>query len=265
MLVAHLSDFHVFTETSETSLVRPDIVEVVGRIVADVAAFRPAIDAVVLTGDLADGGTAADYAEVRRLLAPLSVPIFAVPGNHDRREPFRAAFADILPFEPGPFLNWTRDHGDVRVIGLDTVIPGSPSGMLCAERLGWLEAQLERPWAGRTFLLMHHPPYLTGISFLDGISLIEGAEALGRIVARHADRLTLFAGHIHRPSQTTWNGASAVIGGSAAFQVALEIDGPREIEPALVDAPYAYFIHRFDASGDVSIHARWVDLPARGQ
>jgi 3',5'-cyclic-AMP phosphodiesterase len=263
MLIAHLSDFHVCTGTSESMLVRPDIVAVVEAIVADVVAFRPAVDAVMLTGDVADGGTAEDYAKVRELLAPLGVPIFAVPGNHDRREAFRAAFRDRLPFEEGPFANWTMAWNGVRVIGLDTLIPGSVSGRLCPERLAWLERRLDQPWAGWTFLLLHHAPFQTGIRFLDEIGLIEGAEALGRIVARHADRLVLFAGHVHRPSQTSWNGALAVIGGSPAFQVELELNGPPEVEPPVVDAPYAYFIHRFDASGDVAVHARWVALPAQ--
>lgn len=266
MLIAHLSDFHIFTATSETSLVRPDIVPVVETIITDVAAFRPKIDAVMLTGDLADGGTAADYAKVRALLAPLDVPVFPVPGNHDRRETFRAAFADVAPFETGPFLNYAVDWNGVRILALDTVIEGSPSGRLCPERLAWLEDQLARPWPGRTFILMHHPPFRTGIRFLDGISLIEGAEALGALLARHTaaapGRLSLFAGHVHRPSQSLWNGALATIGGSPAFQVALDLDGPTDIEPPLVDAPYAYFIHRFDATGDVSVHARTVDLSA---
>ena len=54
MLITHLSDFHLFTKTPESSLVRPDIVDVLRRIVADVSAFRPAVDAVVLTGDLTE-------------------------------------------------------------------------------------------------------------------------------------------------------------------------------------------------------------------
>jgi 3',5'-cyclic AMP phosphodiesterase CpdA len=267
MLIAHLSDFHVFTATSETSLVRPDIVPVVEAIVADVAAFRPAVDAVMLTGDLADGGTAADYAEVRRLLAPLAVPVFPVPGNHDRRDAFRTAFADVVPFEAGPFLNYAVAWNGIRILALDTVIEGSPCGRLCPERLAWLEDHLARPWGGRTFILMHHPPFLTGIRFLDGISLIDGGEAFGRLVARASaaapGSVTIFAGHVHRPSQSLWNGALATIGGSAAFQVALELDGPVDVEPPLTDAPYTWFLHRHDDRGDVSVHACPVDLPAR--
>ena len=70
MLIAHLSDFHIFTGKPETSLVRADIIDVVRKIIADVVAFRPKIDAVMLTGDLADGGTDEDYATLRALLAP---------------------------------------------------------------------------------------------------------------------------------------------------------------------------------------------------
>lgn len=101
MLVAHLSDFHVFSSAKETRLVRDDVVGRVDRLIRDVAAFQPGFDAVLITGDVADGGSEEDYALVRRLLAPLEVPILVVPGNHDRRETMRRSFADLVPFEVG--------------------------------------------------------------------------------------------------------------------------------------------------------------------
>ncbi len=266
MLIAHISDFHIFTETSETSLVRPDIIPVVRRIIDDVAAFRPAVDAVMLTGDLADGGTMADYATVRELLKPLPMPFFAVPGNHDKREAFRAAFADLFPFEDGRFALYETEFRGIRILGFDTLTEPGPGGALCRERLAWIERKLSQPWEGATILLMHHAPYLTGIRFLDGIGLASGRRELGEIVARYKGELRILAGHIHRPSQCCWNGALVTIAGSAAFKIELDLHPDHgSLEPPQADEPYAYFIHHVDVSGDVAVHPRYVRLPEPGK
>ncbi len=260
MLIAHLSDFHIFTGKPETSLVRADIIDVVRKIIADVVAFRPKIDAVMLTGDLADGGTDEDYATLRALLAPLPMPFFAIPGNHDKRETFRKGFQDILPFEDGPFLHYETSFQGIRILALDTLIDKSVKGALCPERLAWIERKLAKPHDGMTLILMHHAPYISGIRFLDNISLVEGGHAFGEMIARQQGRVRLLCGHIHRPSQALWNGAFASIAGSPGFKIDLDLH-PHDDEPALVDDPYAYFIHRLDDNnGDFSVHPRYVRL-----
>lgn len=265
MLIAHLSDFHIFTSAaSESALVRPDIIDVTRTIIADVAAFRPTVDAVMLTGDLADGGTPQDYAVIRELLAPLSMPIFAVPGNHDRREGFREAFKDRFPFESGPFLHYETRFRDIRILALDTILEPGPGGELCPKRLAWIEERLARPWDGMTIILMHHAPYITGIRFLDNIGLTRGRREFGEIIARQKGDLRIFAGHVHRPSQTSWKGALTTIAGSVAFKIELDLHA-HDDEPPQLDEPYAYFIHHLDASGDVAVHPRFVHLPPDGR
>ena len=262
MLIAHLSDFHLYTRTPESSLVRADVVDVVRRIIADVSEFRPAVDAVVLSGDLTDGGTDQDYALLREVLSPLAMPIFAIPGNHDEREAFRRAFDDILPFEDGAFLQYEVNLGGVRILALDTVQDRSVKGILCERRLDWIEEKLAQPYRGQTMILMHHPPHRSGIRFLDNIALVEGSERLGSIVARCPGQVLILCGHIHRPSQGFWNGAFVGVAGSPAFKIELDLH-PHDDEPALVDEPYAYFIHRMDALGGCSVHPRYVTIPGR--
>ncbi len=259
MLIAHVSDFHVFAHAKETALVRDDAAAAARLVVADLAAFRPSLDAVVLTGDLTDGGSAEDYALLHDILAPLRCPVFVVPGNHDRRDTMRAAFGDRLPFEPEGLLHYETRLGDIRILALDTLVEGRGEGRLCAVRRAWVEARLAQPFAGQTIVAMHHPPFLTGTPALDAAALVEGAEALGAMVRAAPSRLRILCGHIHRPVQSTWNGRFAAIGGSPAFQIGLDLSGSAE-EPGLVSEPYAYFIHRFDAHGDVAVHTRYVKI-----
>jgi len=258
VLIAHISDFHIFADVPQSRLVRRDVADAARKVVADIAAFRPAIDAVMFTGDLADGGSPQDYALLKSILTPLDVPVFAVPGNHDRREAMRAAFADTLPFDDGGLLNFDLHFGALRLIGLDTLIEGRDEGCLETQTLDWLEGRLADPCTGPTYLLMHHPPFPSGIHALDAISLVDGVERLAAIVGGYPGKLCILSGHIHRPYQAIWNGALAAVAGSPAFQVALDLT-PGAGEPDRVEEPYRYFIHRIEGNC-ISILGRYVRL-----
>jgi 3',5'-cyclic AMP phosphodiesterase CpdA len=258
MRIAHLSDLHVFASVKETRLVRDDVVDRVRRLVGDVQAFRPGFDAVLITGDVADGGSAEDYALVRRLLAPLAVPILVVPGNHDRRETMREAFADLVPFEEGPHLQFCTSLGALRIVGLDSQVPGKVEGRLCPERLAWLGRVLARPHDGWTILMLHHPPFPTGMGVIDEHILIEGAAGLGAILAAQPRPVSLLCGHVHRPIQTLWNGAFAATAGSPAFQFELVFGLPED--PPTSDEAFAYHVHAIDPPGRMAVHPRLVDL-----
>lgn len=259
MLIAHVSDFHIFADAPETSLVRADVADAARKVVADIAAFNPGIDAVMFTGDLTDGGSADDYALLVDILSPIKVPVFVVPGNHDKRAGLRAAFADALPFRPGPFLNYDAEFAGIRILALDTLVDGKVEGALDPTQLAWLAGKLEKPSAALTLILMHHPAFPSGIPTLDAMSLREGREAFGSLIASHRGPLRILSGHIHRPFQTLWNGAFCAVSGSPAFQHRLDLD-PEAPEPGAEHEPYAYFVHKLDGPQTVSIHTRYISI-----
>src|SRR5207247_7619018 len=128
------------------------------RAVIALNALVPRPDVAVVTGDLVDHGEPAEYEHLRRLLAPLQMPVFVIPGNHDAREPLRAAFGGdgYLPAEG--YLQYTIEDYPLRLVALDTLIPGVHGGMLCAERLAWLDAAAAPPPARPTATPSHPPP-----------------------------------------------------------------------------------------------------------
>ncbi|MCO5148781.1 MULTISPECIES: metallophosphoesterase [unclassified Shinella] len=258
MLIAHISDFHVFSDKPETPLVRLDAERVARRVVADLAAFAPRLDAIALTGDLTDGGSAQDYALLQDILAPLSMPVFVVPGNHDRRYALRAAFADRLPFSDSSYLNYETRIGGLKVLALDTLIEGRGDGALVPESLVWLAERLPAGGTEPALVLLHHPPFPSGIQSLDKAALTAGRSEIARLVREYRGPLTILAGHIHRPFQATWNGAHCAVAGSPAFQMALYLT-PTPHEPSLVSEPYAYYVYRFE-DGNVAVHTRYVYL-----
>lgn len=259
MLIAHISDFHIFADKPETSLVRHDAANLARKIVEDIVTFSPAIDAVMFTGDLTDGGSHDDYALLSDILAPLSMPLLVVPGNHDRRDGLRAAFADNLPFGSGPTLDYEMRVGEIRVIGLDTLKEGHVEGRLSDAQLAWLADRLARPVPELTLILMHHPAFPSCVDALDAMALRDGREAFGALIGGYDGALRILSGHIHRPYQTMWQGKLCAVGGSPVFKHDLRLE-PGSAEPETVSEPYCYFVHKMDGANAVTIHSRYVEL-----
>ncbi len=254
MLIAHLSDLHLYTRRSETGQARADIRCVVEQIVSDLLSLEPQPDLVVISGDLADGGTDEDYRLIRQLLAPLPMPIMAVPGNHDRREAMRHILGERLAgLQAGRFLHSRVDVGGVTLLGLDSVIVGKPQGALCSERLDWLAHELEKA-EPLTFLIMHHPPFMTGNPHWDAYSLIEGPERFMAIIDASPKRI--LCGHIHQPLHIHWGAHYGAIAGSPAFQYHL-VPGSTAA-PTESQVAYSYPLHHCQPDGSVLVHLRHV-------
>lgn len=259
MLIAHISDLHLVATPEPATPIRADLIETIRKVVADIAAFRPAIDVVVLSGDLTNNGSREEYALLNELFSPVADKVLAVCGNHDVRSNFRQAFAGRLPMTDGETIQYERLIGDCRFLALDTVIPGSLTGQLAGETLAWLKQKLAQPFPGHTTIIMHHPPYVSGIGFFDRIGLMAGHEEFAALIAQYPGTLNILCGHIHRPSQSLWQGAFVAAAGSPAFEVELSLH-EGGVEPPCIEAPYAYFIYRVAGNGEFAVHPRYVPL-----
>lgn len=259
MIIAHISDLHLFAGEPESRLLHPQTVARAARVIADLAALRPAPAAVIVSGDLTDCGTAEDYALVMAMLDTLPMAVLVVPGNHDRREAMRAALDRRIGFAPGEFLNVSREIGPLRLIGLDSTVPGRGHGALCAQRLDWLRAELARD-ARPALIAIHHPPFPTGSADWDRMALRDGRDDLARIVAAHPAPVRLMSGHVHFPMHTVWAGALATIAGSPSFQYAHGLRDDADPSVAAPDAPYCYWLHRIDPDGRGPVMPRHVAL-----
>lgn len=241
MLIAQLTDTHIKTAGRlaygrvDTSAMLADAVEALRRL-------DPQPDLLVITGDLVDLGSAEEYACLRAILAPLSQPLLVVPGNHDEREALRNAFADGGYLPASGFLHYAVDDYPLRIVGLDTLIPGQGGGELCAERLDWLARTLaERP-AAPTLILMHHPPFVTGIGHMDRIGL-QGRQAFAALLEQHPQVQRVLCGHLHRTIHAVVGGRSVLTSPSTAHQVALDL---REQAPsAFRMEPPGFMLHRW--------------------
>lgn len=244
-LIAQLTDLHVKLP-GRLAYRRVDTAAMLGEAVRCINALDPLPDAVVITGDLTDIGTPEEYAWLRQLLAPLRPPVFVVPGNHDEREAMRVAFADGGYFPDEGFLQYAVPCGGLRLIGLDTLLPGQGGGRLCAERLAWLDAALSAGPEIPALLLMHHPPFDCGIGHMDRLGL-EGRAAFVDVVSRHPQVRGVLCGHLHRTVQTMIGVCPAMSAPGPAHQVVLDL---RDDAPSrFCMEPPGFMLHRWSNGG----------------
>jgi 3',5'-cyclic AMP phosphodiesterase CpdA len=239
MLIAQITDTHISTPGSvnDRFFRTPEHLE---RAVAHLNRLAPRPDVVLVTGDLVERGEAEEYARLRSILDGLAMPFYVIAGNHDSRENLARAFADRGYLPGAGFLHYTVEEWPVRLIGLDTLVPGEPGGRLCAERLGWLEARLDEVPAHPTVVFMHHPPFATGIQAMDAMGL-EGREDLADVIRRHPQVERLICGHVHRPMTRRFAGTIASTSPATAHQIALDLAPARHL--AVIMEPPACTLH----------------------
>ena len=220
-------------------------------------AVLSAVDALGITKVFCGGdvvGYGGNPNECCELLRDRNIP--TVPGNHDRREPFRRAFAVDGYLPRNGFLNFAVSCGPVRIIGLDSLVAGESHGELAAETLAFLEARFAEAPEAPTLVMLHHPPFETGIGHMDRTRLLAGTERLERELAANPQVKRLLCGHVHRSIQTMFGGTLCQIAPSVGHQVTLDLRA--EAPSCFVLEPPAFLLHRFDGTGFVT-HAAMVD------
>ncbi len=218
-VIAQITDFHVGLPGSRADA-RDRTAEHLAQAVAHLNALEPRPDVVLATGDLVDDGAPGEYARVKALLAPLAMPVLPIPGNHDDREALRAAFPETLP--AAGFLHYAVEDFPVRLLALDTNVPGAGGGLICEERARWLAERLAEQPERPTVLFMHHPPFRTGMQAMDRMGL-DGAERLERAIAPYENVERVLCGHLHRPIVRRFAGTVASTCPATAHQLALDL------------------------------------------
>jgi 3',5'-cyclic-AMP phosphodiesterase len=189
MRILHLSDTHVRREPGPNAD-GVDPRESLARILHDCGGLR-GLDAVLVTGDVADDGSAEAYGSVRSLVggfaAERGIPALYTTGNHDERKAFTAG----LGVEP---VSVTDIKGH-RIVRLDTLVPGKVYGHLDDEQLSWLRSVLAAPAPRGTVLAFHHPPIGLDIDAQRLLGLINPAGLAD--VIRGSDVRLILTGHFH--------------------------------------------------------------------
>lgn len=261
MFIAHLTDPHIgLTSTPDCPPVEPEAA--LQRALAHVRGLRPAVDAVLLSGDLTESGARKDYETLARLLSaelpsreqggPL---VLAVPGNHDNPALAREVLAPWVPVsaDAPPHCSCLHvTHGGLHFIGLDTVVRHHPHGELRAPQLAWLKHTLQACAGAPVLIFMHHPPMLTGMSVMDEFGLRQGREELAALIAQHGQVQLIAAGHQHRPIIGALSGVPVIVAPSTSHQLNLNLhpNAPLAVrlEPPMIG------LYRWTAEDGIACH-----------
>lgn len=249
LVLAHISDLHLDGTARAT--------ERAERVRDRLWALPRPVDALLVTGDIADHGAEAEYEEAARILglgeADAPFPVLTCPGNHDSRAPYRKALLG-QPATDGP-VNSVHVFDDGAVLMCDSSIPGRDEGALDEETYDWIEATLDELDGSLPALLaFHHPPVALHHPLPDSYQLGEPGR-LARLLERRPEIAGLVTGHAHTPAASVFAGRPLMVGPGVTWTLRLPWEGEQIADR---DAPVGLAFHVLDDDGRLTTHFRVV-------
>lgn len=238
LTIAHVSDTHLLTNGNrQYGVVEPEnglllALDRLGRL-------DPRPDAIVVTGDLADLGEAGAYARLKQLVEPVAAELGAtlvwVMGNHDDR----AAYSQGLFGTPSTHpQDEVYDVQGLRIISLDSTVPGYHHGAIEEAQLAWLADVLATPAPRGTILALHHPPVPLPMAPVDAVIELDDQSALARVV-EGTDVRAILAGHLHYSTFSTFAGIPVSVASATCY--------------TLDPAPRRSLLHSVDAAQSINV------------
>ncbi|MGV9709423.1 metallophosphoesterase [Gordonia sp. NPDC003424] len=212
-VVAHISDLHFNGTRFNRSRIESTL--------SYIRARADGIDALLVTGDITDEGSASEYREAYLVLdSPL--PMLVTAGNHDVRERFNATLTGTESSQP---VNRAELVNGILLVSCDSSRPGRNDGLLTDETLEWVSAQITA--AGPTtpvLVAFHHPPVTLEMPFMDSIRQT-GEERLAKLVDAYPNIVGFVCGHAHTPAVTTFAGRPLAVAPGVASTLNLPFEG----------------------------------------
>jgi len=219
--IAHISDTHFLAggallygsvETEE------NLRQALGQL--ERSGIRP--EALVFTGDLADLGEPDAYQRLRAIVEPaaarLGAEVVWVMGNHDERLQYSSGLFDIEATEAPQ--DRVHDIGGLRIISLDTTVPGFHHGELTDGQLEWLADVLKVPAPHGTLIALHHPPVPTPLLWAMEMLELEAQDRFAAVVAG-TDVRAILGGHLHFSTHSTFAGVPVAVAAATCYTLAL--------------------------------------------
>ncbi|MBZ4488569.1 phosphodiesterase [Microbacterium sp. cx-55] len=241
--IVHVSDTH-FLAGNRPLGGRYDTGENLRRTLAAIERLDAAPDAIVFTGDLTDLGEPEAYAALRRAVEPVAArigaPVIWVAGNHDERAPLRVGLLDDQP-DTSP-ITAVHDLGGLRLIALDSTVPGWHHGDLDDAQLAWLADVLAEPAALGTILALHHPPLPSHVPFFDILELREQSR-LAAVIAG-TDVRAILAGHLHYSTSGTFAGIPVSVASATCYT--MDLARPADAVNGMDAGQSFHLVHVYD-------------------
>jgi 3',5'-cyclic AMP phosphodiesterase CpdA len=177
----------------------------------------PVPQALVFTGDLADKAEPKAYLRLRELVEAtadeLAAQVVWVMGNHDERAAYSRHLFDAESDEP---QDRVYDVAGLRVVSLDSTVPGWHHGELRPAQLDWLADVLATPAEHGTVLAMHHPPIPVPMLRIAEIIELRDQGPLAELVTG-SDVRAIIGGHFHFTSYSTFAGVPVSVASATCY------------------------------------------------
>lgn len=214
-VVAHLSDPHLLASSLQYGVV--DTVAHLERALERLARLPMPPQALVFTGDLADKAEPAAYTKLREIVEPaaqtLGAEVVWVMGNHDEREAYSR---ELFGAESDAPQDRVHDINGLRIVALDTSVPGWHHGELSDDQLAWLTDVLAEPAPHGTLLAMHHAPIPVPMLRLAELIELHDQERLASVMAG-TDVRGILGGHFHFTSFSTFAGVPVSVASATCY------------------------------------------------
>ncbi|MFI0235253.1 metallophosphoesterase [Streptomyces sp. NPDC016845] len=251
LVLAQISDLHLDGTPRATERAR--------RVLDHLRTLPGPVDALLVTGDIADHGAESEYEEAGELLglhdpaAPFPFPVLTCPGNHDSRAPYRAALLRE-PEAEGP-VNRAHRVGGAAVLMCDSSVPGADEGALDEGTYTWIEERLDALDGDTPVLIaFHHPPVVLHHPLPDRYLLTQ-PRSLARLLERRPEIVAVITGHAHTPAATTFAGRPLIVGPGVTWTLRLPWEGEQVADR---EAPVGLAFHVLDDERRLTTHFRTV-------
>lgn len=258
-LIAHISDTHFLAPALDGNFGSQNIAQgraLYGVVDTDTPLRRALeqlrrtasqLDAIVFTGDIADQAEPAAYERIRSMVEPIAADAGAqviwVMGNHDERERFRSVLLDdhesLSSHQPVDRVDNVRG---LRVITLDSTIPGYHHGAIAPEQLDWLREVLRTPSEHGSILALHHPPIPSSIGAMSILELDNQNELAD--VVRGSDIRAILGGHLHYASTSLFAGIPVSV--AAATCYTMDVSAPAQQLRGVSTGQSINLVHCYD-------------------
>ncbi|MET8036125.1 metallophosphoesterase [Streptomyces sp. NPDC005345] len=243
-LFAHISDLHL--DGSERATRRAT------RVMDYLRALPRPVDALLVTGDIADHGEEAEYEEAAQLLTG-PFPVLTCPGNHDARPAYRKGLLGEVA-DQGP-INQVHQIGGTAVLMCDSTIPGRDEGRLDAQTLAWIDATLTAlPQDTPALIAFHQPPVELHHPLPDS-GMLQEPDRLADLLDAHPGVVAVLTGHAHTAAASTFAARPLIVGPAITWTLRMPWEGDQAADR---DQPPGLAFHILDDDRRLTTHYRVV-------
>ncbi|MFE9171011.1 metallophosphoesterase [Streptomyces kebangsaanensis] len=244
VLLAQISDLHLDGGDRATRRAT--------RVMDCLRALPRPVDALLVTGDIADHGAEAEYEEAARIPAA-PFPVLMCPGNHDVRPAYRKVLLAETP-DDGP-VNQVHHVAGTAVLMCDSTVPGRDEGRLDAQTLTWIDTTLAGlPRETPALIAFHQPPVALHHPLPDS-GMLEQPGRLAAVLEAHPRVAAVLTGHAHTAAASTFAGRPLIVGPAITWTLRMPWEGDRAADR---DQPPALAFHVLDEAGRLTTHYRVV-------